>query len=724
MRLRVLVALVLIASLSSLLLGRCEAASYRNYTYDMWGTPVPGPQAYVPERILGADELGTAFSNLQDVHVTSSHIYLLDAGLGTLFIYDTEWRFVSSISGFENDGSPDRFRNPRGVFITDAGHIYVADRDNGRVVELDSSGQLVRTIDEPRSDDWVPPEGFIYRPICVLVDRSDRIYVISDGCYDGIISFDPDGVFRGFFGAPRITISLTDYIWSRWLSTREQVERMTTSVPTEYSSFALDDRGFIYATVSGGALQATAAVRRLNPSGTDVLRRLGFHPPVGDVSTLAETLTGPSVFVDIVPLQNGIYSALDRRRGRVFSYDGTGNLLFTFGGRGDRDQIGTFRNPVALVALGDKLAVLDSGTNQITVFSPTAYARMIYRAAELYHLGQYEESRRFWNEVLVFNANYDLAYSSIGRALLYQGEHRDAMDYFRLGNDRLGYSDAFYRYRDQFVRDNFGLAVAGFLVIVTSLWLARRLGVATRICRALSGLTIARRMTKPSSSDGQGTAESSLRGPFDSAREVLRSLWYAGHLVFHPFDGFWELKYEKRGNRIAATIIVVGVCVTYILMRQYTGFVFNYRKLADLNILMEIASVAVPFGLWCLVNWALTTLMDGKGTIGDVFVASAYALTPMILINIPLTAISNVLVVEEGMFYYLFLAIAIIWSLGLLLVGTMVTHDYSLAKTLFTSACIVVGIGAVLFVVLLFANVVDLMGSLVRDMYSEIKLRL
>ncbi|MFY9569169.1 MAG: hypothetical protein WAP56_08355, partial [Acetivibrionales bacterium] len=72
--------------------------------------------------------------------------------------------------------------------------------------------------------------------------------------------------------------------------------------------------------------------------------------------------------------------------------------------------------------------------------------------------------------------------------------------------------------------------------------------------------------------------------------EVLRSLRYSLYLIFHPFDGFWDLKHEKRGNLKTALIIVAMVGVTFILRRQLTGFILNEVKLRELNVIVEILS--------------------------------------------------------------------------------------------------------------------------------------
>ena len=104
--------------------------------------------------------------------------------------------------------------------------------------------------------------------------------------------------------------------------------------------------------------------------------------------------------------------------------------------------------------------------------------------------------------------------------------------------------------------------------------------------------------------------------------------------------------------------------------------------------------------------------------------ATAYALTPLIIINLPLTLLSNGITAEEGAFYYLFMAIALIWAGGLLIIGTMVTHEYTMFKTLLTAFLTLVGIGVVLFIGLLFVGVFGQVVGWLKDIYLEIAFRL
>jgi len=210
---------------------------------------------------------------------------------------------------------------------------------------------------------------------------------------------------------------------------------------------------------------------------------------------------------------------------------------------------------------------------------------------------------------------------------------------------------------------------------------------------------------------------------------VERTLWqqlrYSLYLVFHPFDGFWDLKHEKRGSKKAAIVIIVLLIITQTLSARFTGFL--YRSYNDdgvsMNILGDIFTVGGTFMLWCIANWSLTTLMDGEGTFGDIFMVSAYALVPLILFGIPLAFLSNAMTIELSQFYSLLNTIAVIWSGFLMLSGLLVVHQYSLTKTVWTAVFILVAMAFIIFLGLLFFNMIGQLIGFITSLYWEIVLR-
>lgn len=204
-------------------------------------------------------------------------------------------------------------------------------------------------------------------------------------------------------------------------------------------------------------------------------------------------------------------------------------------------------------------------------------------------------------------------------------------------------------------------------------------------------------------------------------RRTWESLKFAFNVIIHPIDGFESLKTDGMGTVPAATIILSLVVASFVFARQYTGFIFNTADLSKINLLMEIGSVVVPFLLWCMVNWALTTLMEGKGTFKDVYIASAFALVPVILTVVPLTVVSNFLIAEEGTFYHLFMTLGLSWAVILLVVGAvMITHDYSFKKTIFTCVSTIMGMAFALFIGMLFVSLSEQVVLFVRQIVTEV----
>ncbi len=206
--------------------------------------------------------------------------------------------------------------------------------------------------------------------------------------------------------------------------------------------------------------------------------------------------------------------------------------------------------------------------------------------------------------------------------------------------------------------------------------------------------------------------------------ELWKQLRYTSHVMFHPFDGFWDLKHEHRGSMKAAIVLIAMLVINSILGTQFTGFLYNPNyDGVSLNVFSHFTSVVGTFLLWCVSNWCLTTLMDGEGSFKDIVMVSAYALAPLFVINIPLTFISNIMPLDYEAFYNIISNISVLWAGFLMLSGLMVVHQYSLGKTLLTAVLIVVGMAVIVFLGLLFFNLISQLISFVVEIYWELSLR-
>ncbi len=204
----------------------------------------------------------------------------------------------------------------------------------------------------------------------------------------------------------------------------------------------------------------------------------------------------------------------------------------------------------------------------------------------------------------------------------------------------------------------------------------------------------------------------------------LGSLRYGLHVITHPFDGFWDLVHEKRGTLAAAHTFLILFLLTRVLKLMLTSFQFISAPIQYINVFEEMASLALPFIILCLANWAMTTLFDGKGRFRDIYMGMCYALIPYILIQLPLILVSNILTYEEGSFYGVLMTFSIIWCGFLVFVGLMEIHDYGPGKTLIFMVVTVVGALVIIFLLLTFFSLLSDAASYFISMYREIIFRL
>lgn len=130
----------------------------------------------------------------------------------------------------------------------------------------------------------------------------------------------------------------------------------------------------------------------------------------------------------------------------------------------------------------------------------------------------------------------------------------------------------------------------------------------------------------------------------------IHKIIYPFRIIFHPITALHEIKYENKGSVLIANIILTLFFIETFISRTSTGFIFNMNKPTDINLWIIFLQTVVIVVLWVLTNWALCTLMDGEGTIREIWIASNYALMPQVLLTIPVVLISHVLTYEETAF--------------------------------------------------------------------------
>ena len=631
-------------------------------------------------------------------------IAIADTGNNRIVLLNRNFEVTGTIGPFAlPNGTEDTFDSPSGVFITEEDWLVVADTNHGRLVVFDKDNRYLRTIDGPPAQ--VLPENFKYNPISVAVNAAGQFYVVSKNSNMGVMALDGDGGFQGFIGAQRVASNAAQLLWRAFM-TEEQLARSVQFVPVEYSSLTIDHKGFVYVTCSSidrfelyntihsRSMDSTyAPVKKINPAGTDVLRRNGFFPPAGDINFSpydGDEAVGPSQISKVILLDNGMYMLLDSYGNKLFTYDSSGNLLFAFGGKGE--ALGLFSRLSAAAAWGDELLALDAETGAITVFRKTAYGTLLDEVIGYQENREYDKAQGLWNELLGENNNFDLAYLGVGKALMEKGDLTGAMKYFELINNKLYYSKAYGLYRQEILqRWGLWILLGVLILILLAVWVFRKIAV-----------------------HNQKTLASPAGGRL---RDALLLGFY---VIFHPFNGYWALKGEKRGGVRSATILLALACLTQAIAAAASGFLSGDE---EASVGSGVLNLLAPLLLWCIANTCFTSLMDGKGSFRDVYVAVGTSTLPVTLLVLPCTVVSHFLILEELPILAMVTNVAYIWMAALIFFSMITVHDYTLGKNVLVSILTVLGMAFILFLLFIFVSLIGRMISLVSAVGTELSLR-
>jgi sugar lactone lactonase YvrE len=698
---------VVVMVASCAVVGSGASSAYQTYTYAIGGYALHSPDAYTADNtIITSDYMGLDIdiNNPNDLETDDQqNVYIADTGNNRIICLDRYYKLKFIIKDFVNaQGVNDNLTAPEGVFIT-KDRIWVCDSGAYRIVVFDRDGNFIKIIESPESNLF--GDNSLYKPVAIAVDQYNRLFVVSSTTHQGIIVMTEDGEFTGFIGAQAVTLSAWDIIWRRF-QTDEQREQQEQNVSTEFNNITIDSDGFIYVTTSAidpGSVQSAITgkakdgkympVKMLNTKGDEIMKRNGFWPPAGEVdfSTLStDTITGVSTITDVAIGEEGTWSIIDEKRQRIYTYDSNGNLLFAFGDIGT--MIGNLTGVEAITYQGSKMLVLDRTSNSITVFNRTEYGEILLEAIAAENDQDFTLAINKWTEVLKRNSNFDAAYVGIGQAMFRNGEYEESLEYFESAYDTDNWSKSFQEIRRQWMSDYFLLLILIIAAIIAAVMLINKFITKVNKKAATSG----------------------------KKKTFGEELAYGFYVIVHPFDGFWDLKHEKRGSVRASIVFIAVTILAFYYQAIGQGYLLNPQGEYS-SIFIQAIGVLVPLFLFVVANWCLTTLFEGEGSFKDVFIACSYSLLPVPMLIVPATILSNVCTNSEIEIIGFISTLAFIWLGILIFFGTQVTHDYTMGKNIVTILGTIVGMVFIMFLALLFSTLVAKMVSLVTNIITEIR---
>jgi len=678
-----------------------KALTNTDYTIVEGSVRMPIAQTYTLKAVInkpGTTDDAGLFSAPEDLFFSEDgYLYVVDTGNSRVVKMKPDGTLVGIFKGPEEKP----LKNPKGIFA-DADGMYIADSGNYRILHLSSDGSFVEEFTRPISESL--PSDFIFDPSKVIVTKTGYIYALK-GQY--LISIDGYNRFRGYVGQSKIDFSLREML-VRLFGSEKQKTAIRTRIAASYTNIVLDNDGLIFATTQDSR---DGEIKRLNAVGINIYRNYNASSGLTWLKNLVSysfddlsfrygdnSITLPN-FVDLAVDSSGIISALDGATCKIFQYDLDGNLLAVFGSSGELN--GSFTNPVSIACDSDgNLYVLDKSKNNIQVFEPTEFIKTIHAAVMEYHNGDYKAAEKLWNQVLDICESYQMANIGIGDAAFKLEDWKTAMEQYKLASDRLGYSEAFAKYRHQILRQHFLLVVAGCVLSAVLLGLI------------IMGL--------------KKVSEAALERYYahDSKRYSVGNLLLIGiGTIFHPFEVFSIVRGSRKKLKWQVVAILLAAMMAARVIFIY-GVHYPLVKLdpRDANLLLEFAKLVLPVVTFALSCFMITSIIGGESKLDEIFTAFSFSTVLYTLVTILLTILSHVLCREEqSLFVFIIYATRVLTAL-LFLLNIYILNNYTVKKTLVVAGLSVITTVLIWIVILMVLSLTVQLIEFVTGIMQEIRM--
>lgn len=619
-----------------------ESSSY-TYTQSVDKEWVRTQDAYMPGKIYLND--GT-LNAPEDLFIYQNKAYIADAVLkedgsvsgGRIVIYDMA-------EGSSYTMGEEFLKNPMGLFVN-VEAIFVADKGAQKVFKLSHSGEILMELGRP--DSYLFSDQSQYLPSAVAVSSQGIIFVCGEGAYEGLMQFDRNGVFQGYFAANATTMTFSDRI-KELVFNEQQMEQLLNRIPNALSNIDISERDLIYSitrleanSVWTTAVQSDNAVKYHNMAGTNILSN--------------GLIEGEPNFTDIAAYRDGLSFAVTNT-GIIYEYNDTGNVIFSFGGLTTTERSGHFSNATAIdTDQAGNLYVLDREGKYFQMFFPTDFANATHEALYKLNQGSYAESEETWLELLSLNGMSYIAHQGYGKVLYQQQRFREAAEEFEIIGDKASYSECMWEIRNNWFQNNLTLLLLiGILLFV--------LGFVYKLL----------------------LKKGVVRKPKPIQNRVIvnlkRQWFYMKNMLRHPIDELYDLKKKNHGSVLSATVIFILAFVIYLVDMFGRSFSFRLVDTKGTALLTTSVVFLVPALLWVVGNYMVSAINEGEGSWRSVYVATAYSLVPYVVIG-PIVIVSTyVLTLNEAVIVHYFWAIAVAWSAVLICISVREIHNYTVKET-------------------------------------------
>ncbi len=669
-------------------------SQYYSYEYNSYDEISSAPDGYIARSVVFLNDLGidTNDSKLSDLYFDGDFLYLLDAGRGRIIILNKDYSLNSIISA-EDIIKPEKYSDvdisfvgAMGIYSDADGELLICDTERERVLII-KDNTLIGIINRPDTTALSSKIKFDARR---AVKAGNNYYVAADSVISGTIVFNENYEFVRFFGSNNVTVTgevLLNALQSIYMSDKQIASRRKFAA-SKITGLDVDNNGFLVVVSSDPDLTvAGSAVRRLNFKGSDITS--SSEEKFGDKEI---TKSNANLFTDVSVDKDNFYSILDTKYGRVFVYSESGVLVSEFGGIGD--ETGLFKSPVAVETADNDIIVLDDEENSFTVFNTTGYSKTKRELLSIIDTGKYGRIEELADKLLNYNTNCQYAYYAKGFVEQSKGNYESAMSFYKQANDREAYAGCYKLWRSSYVKSHFTIILFAIILLIVA------------FVFALLALN-----------NGLKKKEGMVYAPLEN------KAGFPIYCLFHPADGFFQIKRRKVLSPVWLAVIVVLLVYITIMRFFEMGYIHNINRAQDFNLLITLAKTVGVIAIFVISNWAICTLMDGKGKPMEILYTVVYSLLPLVLSLIINFLLSRILTFDEAVLMSIIMAIGEIWSGLVMFVGLLTIHEYSVGKAIFSIFLTIIGMAIIILLAVMFFTLISQTASFIQSLIQEYSLQ-
>ena len=195
------------------------------------------------------------------------------------------------------------------------------------------------------------------------------------------------------------------------------------------------------------------------------------------------------------------------------------------------------------------------------------------------------------------------------------------------------------------------------------------------------------------------------------------------YILSHPVQGWEEFKTEKKAKMWVSVFLLMMYVLMTILAFQFEGIITNKNNPQKFNSIQMVIYGVVPVVVIAVANWSVTTLLDGKGKMKEIFMMICYSLFPVTVFGFVNILLSNVLTLDEANFILLIDILAWVLTGYMAFMGLVVIHEYGIGKTLWSIILTVVAMLIIAFVALLIFDLAQQIYGFIYSLFKEITTR-